>query len=386
MIGGFFAYGLIFTQLEETFGWSRTLLSTANSMVVLVMGAAAIGVGRVNDRFGPRGIIAVAAVIYALGWTSMYVLAAPWQLFAAFALLMGLGLSVHDVVTLSVVARCFARRRGIMTGVVKVGTAVGQILVPLATSLLIAAYDWRIACVMLGAFTLLALTGAALTIDVGLKHLPAHVLATQQRDNAKGVEFHSARKSRVFITLCVVQLCFFPTLITIPLHLPVHGSDLGLTPTGAATLLATVGGASVLGRLSIGAATDAIGGRNAMLLSLTILTGSLVFLNFATVPWMLFVFACIYGVGHGGLFTVVSPTLAEYFGMRAHGSLFGVILFCGTLGAAFGPIAAGRAFDVSGSYSIAFWALTIAAGIALVLVATLPRSGARAPRTHATQS
>ena len=52
MIGGFFAYGLIFTQLEETFGWSRTLLSTANSMVVLVMGAAAIGVGRVNDRFG----------------------------------------------------------------------------------------------------------------------------------------------------------------------------------------------------------------------------------------------------------------------------------------------------------------------------------------------
>ena len=28
----------------------------------------------------------------------------------------------------------------------------------------------------------------------------------------------------------------------------------------------------------------------------------------------------------------------------------------------------------------------VAAGIALVLVATLPRSGARAPRTHATQS
>lgn len=374
MIGGFFAYGLFFAQLEEAFGWSRTLLSSANSVVVLVMGAAAIGVGRMNDNFGPRGIMIGAAIIYAVGWASLYWLAAPWQLFATFALCMGLGMSAHDVVTLSVIARCFAKRRGIMTGIVKVGTATGQILVPLAASLLIATYDWRIACLVIGAFALCALIAAALTVDAGLRHLPAHVTTTGSGVNADGIDFKTARRSRVFITLCVVQLCFFPTLITIPLHLPVHGIDLGLTTTGAATLLSTIGGASVVGRLFVGAATDAIGGRNAMLLSLTIITAALVLLNFASAPWALFVFACIYGIGHGGLFTVVSPTVAEYFGMRAHGSLFGIILFCGTLGAAFGPVAAGRAFDLNGSYSVAFWALTVAAGVALVLVATLPRS------------
>jgi MFS family permease len=86
---------------------------------------------------------------------------------------------------------------------------------------------------------------------------------------------------------------------------------------------------------------------------------------------MLFLFAVIYGFAHGGIFTVVSPTVAELFGTGSHGVLFGIVLFSGNIGAAAGPFLAGRMFDVTGSYRIVFLALTGMALLALVLVALL---------------
>ena len=74
----------------------------------------------------------------------------------------------------------------------------------------------------------------------------------------------------------------------------------------------------------------------------------------------------------GGLFTVVSPTVAEMFGMRAHGAIFGVVLFCGTIGGAIGPVVAGRIFDVTGGYDLAFGGLAVLVSLCLLLGLTLP--------------
>ena len=81
----------------------------------------------------------------------------------------------------------------------------------------------------------------------------------------------------------------------------------------------------------------------------------------------------MYGFAHGGLFTVVSPTVAEFFGTRAHGAIFGGIVFFGTIGAAVGPVVAGRIFDVTGSYDFAFGGLAAMGAVGLVLALTLPR-------------
>ena len=75
----------------------------------------------------------------------------------------------------------------------------------------------------------------------------------------------------------------------------------------------------------------------------------------------------------GGFFTVVSPAIAEYFGMRAHGAVFGTVLFFGTVGGSIGPILAGFAFDVWGTYTPAFGTLLAFSVAGLILVLTLPR-------------
>jgi MFS family permease len=86
---------------------------------------------------------------------------------------------------------------------------------------------------------------------------------------------------------------------------------------------------------------------------------------------MLYFFAAGYGFVHGGFFTVMSPIVAEYFGLRSHGLLFGLVVFAGTVGGSIGPLFAGRIFDVTASYRLAFWACIAAAAIGLGLILSL---------------
>lgn len=369
VIGLLFAYGVFLKDIQAELGWSRTLLSGCTSLAFFMMGVIAILGGRLNDIFGPRSVLTVTGVAFGLGFGLLSQISAPWQLYLLFGSLIALGLGTHDVVTLGTIARWFDKRRGIMSGVVKLGTAGGQAVVPYIAALLLIAVGWRNAVTILGIAAAILLVIAA----QAMRRPPQPAAHTVE----PGLTYAEARKTRIFWTLCAIQFLFFPTLMTVPLHLFAHGSDLGLAPTSAAALLSVMGGASAAGRLIIGYLSDRIGGKNAYLAALGVLVamlGSLaVTSDFAT----LFVTVALYGAAHGALFVVVSPTVARYFGMRAHGSIFGTVLFFGTAGGAFGPILAGWVFDTWASYTPAFLTLGIAAAIGFALTLSLPRPQAR---------
>jgi len=382
-IGGIFAYGVLFKELEAEFGWSRAAIAGASSVSMIVMGMMAVVAGRLNDRVGPRGLLTVSALFYGIAFMLLATLQAQWQLYLFYGLLVGIGLCTHDVVTLSTVARWFTRRRGLVSGIVKCGTGTGQLLIPLAVAALVAAFGWRTACIVFGASALVVLAAAAqpmrrdpqsigLRGDDGASGTPPP--APQALRAAPGTETGAHRP--LLWLLCGVQFLVFSCLVTTQVHIAAHATDLGLSRGTAAGILSTVGGVSVLGRLTIGGLIDRMGGRRALIACFTTLLASYVWLQFATTPWMLFAFAAIYGLAHGGFFTVMSPTVAEYFGLRAHGMLFGTVLLFGSIGGAIGPLAAGASFDASGSYRIAFVTLGAIAVTGLILVASL------LPRKH----
>ena len=88
------------------------------------------------------------------------------------------------------------------------------------------------------------------------------------------------------------------------------------------------------------------------------MTPKIFWLQVAGEGLLLFLFAGIWGIAHGGFYTVASSTVAELFGSRSHGLLFGIVLFSGTLGGASAPLIAGYAFDIAGNYQTVFLALT----------------------------
>ena len=118
-IGAYVAFSVFFKPLVAEFGGSRATISGATSLAYLMMGALGIMAGSLNDRFGPRIVMAVTGFVCAIG----YLLLArnlAWQLYLFDGLVVGIGLSSVDVIPLTVTARWFVRRRGMVTGLVKV--------------------------------------------------------------------------------------------------------------------------------------------------------------------------------------------------------------------------------------------------------------------------
>jgi MFS family permease len=375
-IGIYAAYGVFFNPLMSEFGWSRAVISGANSMSFFIMGLFGMVVGRLNDRFGPKTLTTVSAVFLGSGLMLTSQITAVWQLFLFYGVIYGMGLSVVDVIALTTIVRWFSHKRGLMTGIVKIGTGAGQFIFPLLASLLIAAHGWRTAFTIIGAGAMVVLVVIArfLRRDPGQlagpqRAAPAPASRFQSMD--PGIDLDKALRTVQLWIICLVNLSLLFCLIVIMIHIVPHARDMGLRPTQAAGMLSTIGGVSMVGRFLAGLAIDGMGSKRIMICAFFLLIGALLWLQTADTLWKLYLFAGAYGIAHGGFFTAISPLVAEVFGIRSHGALFGIVVFSGTIGGAIGPITAGYIFDITGNYTAAFWIITTVAAFGLGLIACL---------------
>lgn len=362
MWGLFNTYGVFFIPMHNEFGWSRAVISGARSFSMLVWGTTSILLGSLNDKYGPRVIIVVCGCILGVGYFLMSQVNTLWQLYVFYGIIIGIGISATDVVVLSTVARWFKKKLGMMTGIVKVGTGLGMFIMPLAADGLISSYGWR------NSYMILGIMGIILVVPISrlLRRDPSKiqqrldvekkVLSSDSQVIQPGLPLYDAiRTTRLWITsIMYLTLWFCVNLVLV--HLAPHAIDMGISSAKAAGILSSIGAISILGRLVIGFSSDRIGCRKSMIICCTIFVISFSVLLMAREFWMLILFAIIYGFAHGGYATLISPMVAEQFGLRSHGAILGIIIFFGTIGGAVGPVFAGYLFDVTSSYQSSFLA------------------------------
>ena len=360
-LGLFFTFGVLFPEFEKEFGWSRAQISGASSTMFIVMGVLGIAMGRVNDQIGPRILLTVSTVVFALGFILMSRMTALWHLYLFYGLLCGLGVAAHDVVVLSTVTRWFARGRGLMSGLVKTGAGIGQLIVPLVASFLVINYGWREASLWVGIAALIVMVIAAQVVRRDPKSLGLRPWGEVRTEGSKndvtqeaGLDLKQAIRTRQFWLISMAKLADWYCLFTVIVHIVPHGIDQGLEPATSAVVLSVIGGCSILGRLTLGAGFDYLGAKRSLLVAFALLFLSVVFLQLLSDPKWLFAFAFVYGIGHGGFFAIASPSVAEYFGTRSHGLIFGIVMFAGSIGGTIGPWLSGWLYDSTGTYYIAF--------------------------------
>ncbi|MFC1953176.1 MFS transporter [Chloroflexota bacterium] len=378
-IGTFHTFGVFFKPILANFGWSRATLSGAQSFSLLITGFLSVLIGRLNDRFGPRVLITFAGFL-GLGYIFMSGLSSIWQLYLFYSIFVGIGVSAIDIVPLSTLMRWFVRRRGMMTGIVKMGTGLGQFIMPLVASMFIVRYGWQASYTIIGisVIVLLISIGQPLRRDPASKGLLPDGDEGNQTTNSKpaetGLYLHEALRTKQFWTICLVYLSAMFCLLIIIVHIVPHATDIGLSPTAAAGILSVIGGVSIVGRFFTGIAIDRIGSKLTLVICFIFLISALLWLQLARELWMFFLFTVVYAFAHGGLFTAISPIVAEYFGLLSHGSLFGIVFLSSMLGGALGPVVAGHIFDITESYSLAFWTCAVVATTALGLVLSLRKT------------
>ena len=276
-VGIYISYGVFFNPLIAEFGWSRAAISGASSVAFFLMGLFGIVVGRLNDKMGPRNVMAATGFLFGFGHLLMSRLVAVWQLYLFYGVIIGIGLSSVDVIALSTTARWFVRKRGTMTGIVKIGTGAGQFIIPLVASMLITSYGWRTSYIIIGAGVLLLLVAIAQF----LRRDPSQIspLPDCENETSRGkpsitsgdLSLSETLHTRQFWTICAVNLSIIFCLMTIMVHIVPHTQDIRVSATRAASVLSTIGGVSMVGRLIVGIAIDRIGSKKAMMVCFILL-------------------------------------------------------------------------------------------------------------------
>ena len=366
------SFGIFFKPVLTEFGWTRTMTSGAFSLAMIVHGLVSIVMGGLTDRLGPRIVLTLCGFILGLGYLLMSQVNAVWQLYLFYGLITGIGTSGFWVPIMSTVARWFAKRRGMITGIVMAGTGLGTLVVPPVASRLIATYDWRISYIMMGSFVLVVLV----SLSQLLRRDPSQMGQVPYGENREGGQevqlsgegfyLSEAVYTGQFWLVFTINLCYGFLWLAIMVHIVPHATDLGISPISAANILAIIGGAGIVGRVAMGSIADRIGNKQAFIIGFILMSAVLFWLVTVTEIWMFYLFAIVTGIG-----TLGSPVTAELFGLRSHGLIYGVINLGYNIGAATGPLLAGYIFDMTGRYQVAFLVCAAFGIVGLVLTLLL---------------
>lgn len=369
-----FTYGVFFTPVANEMGWSHAATSLAYSISMFMEGTFNIILGGVNDKYGPRVVITLSGILIAIGYCLIPLAGSVWQFYLFYGGLIGIGTGGMFVPLVSTIARWFRVRRSLMTGIVLSGVGFGMLIMAPLANRFIEIFNWRTTFLIMGILILVVVTLAAQFLrrdpsTMGLASYGDTADANNRKDPAEGLSLKQA--FRTYQLWFVMFMLFFYgyNLLSISIHIVPDAIKLGISATVAASILATLGGLQILGRIGMGAAADYIGNKRVFILAFIICVISLIFLTFNTATWAFFLFAIVFGVAQGGIASTQSPLVASLFGLKSHGLIFGVCGFFFTLGGALGPYITGYIFDVTGSYHLAFM---ICVGIGVLgLVLTL---------------
>lgn len=342
------SFGVFVDPWVNYFGWSRAAISGAYSVSFLIMGGMGILMGMITDKYSPRLALSLCAVCLGAGFIFISQMHSQWQLYLAYGVIFGTGMSGVWAPLLSLISRWFVRQRGLMTGIVISGGGLGAFIGPPLITWLIGSFSWSRATLFLGiAILAIVLIGAQF-----LKREPSGVnqspssrikngagsnLSSQESGMGKSdFSLKEALGTGQFWLIFSLFFCLAYYTFSILVHLMAHAVQLNVSTGDAAFILASISGMSILGNFAMGRIGDRI-----------------------------------FGFNHGGNATAQAPLVARIFGLKAHGSIFGAVAFGFTLGGAVGPLVTGYIFDKTQSYSPAFILCGIIAIVGLALTSVL---------------
>ncbi len=358
----FGVYGVFFTPLLKEFRLTRAQVSSLSGALFLAMGLSAPITGWLLDRIEAK-LVAVAGLLISV---TGFILAGKAHALSTLLIanvLMGVGVNAAcSITTPYVVANWFGAHRGTALGVAFVGLAMGPMIMTILANRLVSAVGWR------GGYFILTIPMVAIVLPIQIAFIrsrppweaepslgeAAHGGAPVRGAGAavsSGLEVAQALATRSFWLIVLTNFFFAFATISLSVHIIPYLISIGFTPASAALAMGVTFGFASPGNVFFGWLGDKVRSRVALSASLASIAVAVMLLMGASQPAALAAFVVIYGIAHQGPAFMVPLTIAESLGLRRFGSISGLIGLITTLGGSLGPVAAGRLFDATGSYT-----------------------------------
>ncbi|MDH3761481.1 MAG: MFS transporter [Gammaproteobacteria bacterium] len=360
------AMGFFQLPILQDNGWDRVTFGMAMALQNLFWGMGQPLFGVVADKYGTWRVLAVGAVLYALGLVLMALAPSPLWLHIGGGILVGLGVAAcsFGVVLASIARLVSPEKRSFAFGL---GTASGSagmfVFAPISQGL-IDNLGWSDSLIAIGVFMLII---PLLAIPLRGNSATSKIAAAEFEQTARQA-LHEAFASRGYLLLtagffvCGFQVAF------ITAHFPAYISDLGIAAKWAVVAISLIGFFNIIGSLASGV----IGQRYSkpIFLSLIYIARSIAFTAFLLIPQTpttVVVFSIVIGILWLSTVAPTNALVAVMFGTRYLGMLGGVVFFSHQLGSFLGVWMGGVLYESTGSYDIVWW-LGVALGIFAAVV------------------
>ena len=373
----FQAFGAYFVRLQEEFGWSRAALSWSFSLLRVESGLLGPLQGWLIDRFGPRSILIIGLIIFAIGFMLLSRIDSLLTFYLAFVVI-AIGSGLGGFLTLFVsVSAWFRRRRATALALSQIGGSIGGIFVPLVALALIN-FGWRDTAFASGIIILVV--GLPLTPLMRARPEKYGMLPDGgQRFERRTVETRApiepereftAREAMRTPAFWYISMGHGSALFVVGalmVHLIPHlVQKLGVSLESAAAVVTVITTAQIVGLVSGGVLGDRMDKRLIAAACMVGHTVALIGIAYAGSLWLVYAFAVVHGLAWGARGPLMGAIRADYFGVKAIGTIMGFSSLIVTVGNVFGPVFAGWMADVRGDYETGFVILAAMTGVGTV--------------------
>src|SRR5688572_14861400 len=361
--------------IEREFGWLRSDISFAFSLVAYMIVVMSPLQGFLVDRFGSRRVVLTSIPLFALSLAAIYFTPANMYVYyLLWAIVPVAGLGLWPLGYLQAVTPWFDRKLGLALGCANAGIGVGSLALPyLVIAPLIATYGWRHAVL---AIALLVLFVSWPVVAYCLREpSAADIAARKQSVAAKSFGLHLRHAARE-PTFWMLNLGFFLLGVTatslVTQQVPLL-RDAGWTAEETTQLQVTFAFGLLFARVAVGFVIDHIFAPRVM--TTVSIGGAMACVLYALYPDLGYVSALLIGFLLGAEFDVLAFLIKRYYGNVAYGRIYGVIFGVFYLGSAVGIWGMPRLMELSAdrSYDNALYAATAILLASAVLMAYMPK-------------
>lgn len=375
--------GPFFLPMATDLGFSRSLLASIIAVGMLCYGLAMPLAGYLVARRGTRFVLLLgtAIVVVSVIWTVNA--RTPLSFLLAFGVLMSAGLGFTSPVALTpVISRWFTRQRGMALFFLSTGSMAGMALLTPVLALSIGAIGWQSTLLAFAAIFTVVTVPAALFVmredaPAGTDLLPdqAGAPAATFRPAPANLSFAAAIRTSPFWKIVAgLFACGFSMNLLGTHGVPMlmdHGFDAMTSSYG----IGLIGLVAILGTLVLGRLSDRVPRRN--ILGTIYLVRGLGFFALLAVGthWELYLAASIGGMVWAGSIATSSAMLADIYGVRLVGVMYGTAYLGHQVGAMLSSWLGGWGYEQFGTHWVAFGSAGVLLLVASAVSLRLPLQG-----------
>ena len=361
---GIYSFTFWVAPWSAEFAVGRSEVMTVFITLQVAMGLLSPLAGRAVDRLSLRGLIIAGALCLAAGLLLAGRAGTLWHLNLVYGTLIVAGLLLAGPLAgQTLAARWFARRRGTALGVVTIGTSIGGFLAPPLVTALHAEIGWRAANDWLALIVVLLIVPPVWLL---VRNAPSAGLRAVEGTGGDANREGGSTPSTATLDILRQRVFWLTVLAFTPLatafggaqqNLGPYASDLGIDAQSAAYLVSVMALVMIAAKIFFGAMADRWDIRALFLLTVVGL-GVALGLMLLELSYFALVLVCgLLGFVAGGFLPLLGALVSQNFDIRTFGQVMGMIGPFTTL-AAVGPWIAGYLRDTTGSYDLAWLALS----------------------------